>query len=377
MPGSSPSPSPTDPHPAPGSGGRGTLGEAARIVVKLGTGILTGPDNLPRLAQMDSLVEQMAALHHEGRELVLVSSGAVGAGMGILGLERRPPALPQLQACAAVGQPRLITTYQRLFAKERIVTAQVLLTHEDLEDHDRHLNARSTLTTLLSRRIVPIVNENDAVSLTELRFGDNDRLSALVASLLPADLLVILTTAEGLIEGYGTPEARRIGTVETIDRHIESLARGTSSPTATGGMISKVRAARITRRSGIPTLIASGRQPRILRQLLDGNDEGTLFLPHPSRLRGRKRWIAFFHHPQGGLVVDDGAKVALRENGRSLLTRGIVRVEGDFSRSEVISLLDLDGAEFGRGIAAMDSEDYARKPPAEKLAIHRNHLVIL
>ncbi len=357
--------------------GRGQLQQAQQVVVKLGTGILTGPDNLLRVRKIAPLVRQAALLHRSGRNAILVTSGAVGAGMGLLGLDRRPASLSQLQACAAVGQPRLMSAYQRLFAKEGIETAQVLLTHEDLEHHDRHLNARSTLTTLLSRRIVPIVNENDAVSLAELRFGDNDLLSALVASLVPADLLVILTTAEGLIEGFGTPDARRIGTVETIGRHIESLAKGTTSVTAKGGMISKIRAARIARRSGIPCLVGPGGMPRVLERILAGDDVGTLFLPHPSRLRSKKRWIAFFHHPRGSLVVDDGAKSALREDGRSLLSKGVVRVEGSFGKGEVISLRDPEGAEFGRGVAAMSSEEYARSPSRPRMAIHRDNLVIL
>src|SRR6266511_3613112 len=201
----------------------------SRIVVKLGTGVLTDSRKQPDLAQMGQLVAQMAAQREAGRDIVLVSSGAVGAGMGVLGFQKRPAELAELQACAAVGQSRLMTTYEKLFAKFDLKVAQVLLTHEDLEHHERHLNARNTLVTLLRHGVVPIINENDAVSFTELKFGDNDKLSALVASLLPADLLVILTTVDGVIEHFGTAQAQILARVEQIDGDLEQLAGGTTS----------------------------------------------------------------------------------------------------------------------------------------------------
>lgn len=353
------------------------LQKVSQIVVKFGTGILTNEDNLLELSQMEQLVDQVASLYRDGKEVIVVSSGAVGAGMGVLGLKKRPTLLPQLQACAALGQSKLIAAYQALFAGRGILTAQVLLTHEDLQDHDRHLNARNTLSTLVEQGIVPIVNENDAVSFTELKFGDNDALSALVACLLPADLLIILTTAEGVIQGFGASESERICLIEKIDRRIESLARGTQSPTATGGMASKIQAAKIASRAGIPTLIASGRNPRILSRLLAGEDEGTFILPAAAKLKGRKRWIAFFHHPHGKLIVDDGAKTALRENGKSLLSQGVVRAAGRFRKNEVVSICDLEGTEFGRGLAALDAPQFAEKPIPAKVAVHRDNMVIL
>ncbi|NDA65654.1 MAG: glutamate 5-kinase, partial [Verrucomicrobia bacterium] len=212
------------------------LKDISRLVVKLGTGVLTDARKQPDLAQMEQLVAQVAAQRRAGREIVLVTSGAVGAGMGVLGFETRPKELAELQACAAVGQSRLMTTYENLFAKFGLHVAQVLLTHDDLEHHERHLNARNTLVALLDRGVIPIINENDAVSWTELKFGDNDKLSALVASLLPADLLVILTTVDGVIEGFGTPDARLLPTVERIDDSVEGMAGGTLSATAVGGM---------------------------------------------------------------------------------------------------------------------------------------------
>ncbi|KMW56060.1 Glutamate 5-kinase [Candidatus Rhodobacter oscarellae] len=306
-----------------------------------------------------------------------MSSGAVGAGMGALGLKKRPTPLPKLQACAALGQSQLVATYQEAFARKGILTAQVLLTHEDLKDHDRHLNARNTLATLMAEGIVPIVNENDAVSYTELKFGDNDALSALVASLLPVDLLIILTTADGVIKDFGTPQAQRLSVIEKIDRQIEALARGTQSITATGGMTTKIQAAKIATRSGIPTLIGSGRKKGILKKMLAGADEGTLILPSAAKLRGRKRWIAFFHHPDGQLVVDDGAKAALRKNGKSLLAKGVVRIEGEFQNGDIASICDADGTEFGRGMVSFDATEFREQRLQKDVLVHRNNLVIL
>jgi len=356
---------------------RDLLRGASRVVVKLGTGVLTDSRKQPDPQQMEQLVTQVAEQRRAGREVVLVTSGAVGAGMGVLGYDQRPTELAELQACAAVGQSRLMALYEQLFARHGLHVAQVLLTHEDLEHHERHLNARNTLVTLLSRGVVPVINENDAVSFTEIKFGDNDRLSALVAALLPADLLVILTTVDGVIENFGRPNPRTIATVERIDGMLESLAGGTTSPTATGGMRSKIQAARIVMRSGIPLVIASGRKKNVLARVLAGETEGTLFVPQPTKLRGRKRWIAFFHHPKGVLVVDDGAKVALREKGKSLLPPGIVRCEGDFAGGEVVRICDRDGTEFARGIAAFGAEDIRGRKLQRVEVVHRDNLVIL
>jgi glutamate 5-kinase len=356
---------------------RDILKSATRIIVKLGTGVLTDSRKLIDPAQLQQLVGQVAALRRAGKEVILVTSGAVGAGMGALGYESRPTDLAEKQACAAVGQSRLMAVYDQLFSAHGLVVAQVLLTHEDLEHHERHLNARNTLVTLLDRGVVPIINENDAVSFTEIKFGDNDKLSALVASLLPADLLVILTTVDGVIEHFGGPDAKTISVVEQIDAKIEGMAGGTTSATAVGGMKSKIDAAKIAVRSGIPLVIASGRKQDVLASILAGADEGTLFVPQPTRLQGRKRWIAFFHHPKGTLVVDDGAKKALREAGKSLLPPGVVRCEGEFAVGDVVRICDVDGMEFARGIARFNSAAVrARNLPKEEL-IHRDDLVIL
>ena len=356
---------------------RDLLKSASRIVVKLGTGVLTDSRKLIDPAQLEQLVAQLAEQRKAGREIVLVTSGAVGAGMGALGYESRPTDLAEKQACAAVGQSRLMAAYDKLFAAHGLVVAQVLLTHEDLEHHERHLNARNTLVTLLNRGVVPIINENDAVSFTEIKFGDNDKLSALVASFLPADLLVILTTVDGVIENFGAANAKTISVIEQIDAIIEDMAGGTTSATAVGGMKSKVEAAKIVVRSGIPLVIASGKKKNVLAKILGGEDEGTLFVPQPTKLQGRKRWIAFFHHPKGTLAVDDGAKKALRESGKSLLPPGVARCEGNFSADDVVRISDLDGTEFARGIAKFSAEEIRAKKLARVELVHRDDLVIL
>ncbi|MDB6111987.1 MAG: Glutamate 5-kinase [Pedosphaera sp.] len=356
---------------------RELLKKAARIVVKLGTGVLTDSRKQPDLAQMEQLVGQIADQGREGKEIVLVTSGAVGSGMGALGYKKRPGQLAELQACAAVGQSRLMATYDKLFAKHNLHVAQVLLTHEDLQDHERHLNARNTLVTLLKHGVIPIINENDAVSSTELKFGDNDKLSALVASLLPADLLVILTTVDGVIENFGKANARTIATIDQISATVEGMVGGTDSETAVGGMASKIQAAKIVIRSGIPLVIASGRKKHLLARILAGEEEGTIFIPQPAKLQGRKRWIAFFHHPKGTLFVDEGAKRALREHGKSLLPPGVARCEGEFKAGEVLCICDLDGTEFARGICNYSSNDIQTRTLGRAEVVHRDNLVIL
>ena len=355
---------------------RETLKKVSRIIVKLGTGVLTDKRKQPDLEQMSQLVSQIANLRAAGKEVVLVSSGAVGAGMGVLGHEKRPAELSELQACAAVGQSRLMSMYEKLFGDAGFKVAQVLLTHDDLEHHERHLNARNTLVTLLRHGVVPIINENDAVSFTEIKFGDNDKLSALVACLLPADLLVILTTVDGVIENFGKENPKIISAIENIDGTIEQLAGGTDSETAVGGMTSKIQAAKMVSRAGVPLVIASGKKKTVLANILDGQEEGTLFVPQATKLAGRKRWIAFFHYPKGTLVVDDGAKKALRENGKSLLSPGISRCEGDFAAGEVVRICDLNGTEFARGISDFSSEKVKTREIHE-VVVHRDDLVIL
>jgi glutamate 5-kinase len=356
---------------------RESLKNASRVVVKLGTGVLTDSRKQLDFARVEQLVAQIAAQCGAGRDMVIVTSGAVGAGMNALGYEKRPGELAELQACAAVGQSRLMTTYEKLFSKFELHVAQVLLTHDDLQHHERHLNARNTLVSLLNRGVIPIINENDAVSFTELKFGDNDTLSALVACLLPADLLVMLTTVDGVIKNFGKANPKTIPVVEQIDERIEALAGGTDSATAVGGMATKIQAAKMVTRSGIPLVIASGKKKNVLATILDGAEEGTLFVPQPTRLKGRKRWIAFFHHPKGVLFVDEGARKALREKGRSLLPPGVARCEGEFAAGEVVRICDLDGTEFARGIADFGSNEIKARQLQRVEVVHRDNLVVL
>ncbi len=381
------------PYPSNGGGGCGlesglgfpslravrsaVLKNVRRVVVKLGTGVLTDARKRPDLVQFAQLVSQMAALRARGLEVVLVTSGAVGAGMGVLGFDKRPGSLAERQACAAVGQSRLMSTYESLFRHFDQPVGQVLLTHEDLADHDRHLNARNTLLTLLRHGVLPVINENDAVSVTELKFGDNDRLSALVASLLPSDLLVILTTADGLIEDFGLPTARVLDVVERIDERIEAMAGGTTSVTATGGMTTKIDAARIVMRAGLPLVIAPGRRHDVLDRILAGESEGTFFLPVNRRMPARKRWIAFYHHVRGTLHLDAGAVRAIALEGRSLLAPGIQRVEGEFGAGDVLRICGPDGRELARGIARFGSTQLASRSTGREEMIHRDDLVLL
>lgn len=356
---------------------RSELKKARRLIVKLGTAVLTDERKQPDHGQMRQLVRQIAEQRKTGKEVVIVTSGAVGAGMGVLRYEKRPESVSELQACAAVGQSRLMATYEKLFAEFKLHVAQVLVTHADLQHHERHHNARGTLLTLLKRGVVPIINENDAVSTTELKFGDNDRLSALIAALLPADLLIILTSVDGMFQEFGTPGQRRLSVVSEINSTIEDLAGGTTSVTAVGGMKSKIQAARIVVRSGLPLVIAPGRNKTVLADVVGGKDVGTLFLPGKTKLRGRKRWIAFFHHPNGILHVDAGARLALVENGKSLLHPGVVRCEGEFDAGEIVSVCDNDGLEFARGIVGYSSVEICERKNARGELINRDDLVIL
>ncbi|MCX7886656.1 MAG: glutamate 5-kinase [Verrucomicrobiae bacterium] len=331
------------------------LARVRRLVVKVGTGVLTDVGAKP-------MVGQLVALHRDGMEILVVSSGAIAAGMKVLGLTERPRRLDQLQACAAVGQGKLMGSYDALFGEHGIHVAQVLLTHDDLRNRHRHLCARSTLLRLLAHRVIPIINENDTVAVDEIKFGDNDRLSALVATLVDADLLVILSHIEGLLDA----DKNRISIVPAITAEVEALAGGTDRATSVGGMKSKIEAAKIVTRAGIPMIIASGVRDDTLLAALAGEDVGTLFLPKSVRLQSRKRWIAFFQKPCAKLIVDAGAKRALCEGRKSLLAKGLVRTEGSFMPGHVVSIAGPDGVEFARGLAR-DGE----------VVVHRDDLVIL
>ena len=346
------------------------LGKVNRVVVKLGTGLLTDEHSRLSRPKIELLVAQIVALHHQEKQVIVVSSGAIGAGMERMSLKQRPKRLDELQTAAAIGQIRLMAIYDQLFASRDTTVAQILLTHDDLKHRDRHLNARNTLQELLKLGVVPIINENDTVAVEEIKFGDNDRLAALTATLIDADLLVVLSHVQGLLDR----DRRVVPVVAEINREIESLAGGTDRLTSVGGMKSKVEAAKIVTRAGIPMIIASGERPNVLADVLAGEEVGTVFLPRSVKLASRKRWIAFFQRPAGVLRVDDGAKQALCADGKSLLAKGIVAIEGKFERGDVVSIRDENDVEFARGLVKVGNSGLEA---ATGVVVHRDDLVIL
>lgn len=347
------------------SSGRDQLRDAERIVVKIGTGVVTHDGVDLALGRLSGIVEDLAALHRAGRTVLLVSSGAVGMGMRALGHRERPTSLGLRQACAAVGQGHLISLYNQLFGQLGVVTAQVLLTQEDLADRDRALCLRTTLMRLLQLRTLPILNENDSVSIRELAlrdqgdeeppaFGDNDGLSARVAVALDADVLVLMTDVDGLFSANPRADAgaARIATLHGIDEDVRAKATG-QSRTGTGGMLSKLDAAALAVEAGTTALIVDGTMPHVLRRVLDADDLGTVVWPKVKR-RARERLIAFGATHRGALVVNDGALRALTTGKASLLPVGVVAVEGDFLRGDVVELRDERGRVHGRGIVNYD-----------------------
>ncbi len=337
-------------------------------------------------------VEQMAARRHAGREIVLVSSGAVAEGMVRMGWQRRPRALHDLQAAAAIGQMGLVRAYEDCFQTRDLHTAQVLLTRDDLANRARYLNARSTLRTLLRLGVIPVVNENDTVATDELRFGDNDTLAALVANLIEADLLVLLTDQEGLFDQDPrfNPEARLIAETWVDDPLLEQVAGGSVTGLGTGGMVTKIRAARLAARSGTPTVIASGLGEQTLTRVGRGESVGTLLIPFQGPQAARKQWLAGHLQVRGRLTLDAGAVQALREKGTSLLAVGVQAVHGEFDRGEVVACVDESGREVARGLVNYDAQETVRikgKPSHlfesilgyidDEELIHRDNLVLL
>jgi glutamate 5-kinase len=362
-----------------------------RLVVKVGSALVTRNGAGLDQAFIADCARQIATLHEQGREVVLVSSGAIAAGMQRLGWAVRPNAVHELQAAAAVGQMGLAQTYETCFGGRGIKTAQILLTHDDLADRTRYLNARTTLTTLLELGVVPIINENDTVVTDEIKFGDNDTLGALVANLIEADLLAILTDQQGLYSAdpRKDPSATLIGEGEADDTRFESMAGGAGTGIARGGMITKVRAARRAARSGADTAIASGHEQDVLLRLMTGEPIGTLLHAGATPLAARKQWLADHLQLAGSLTLDDGALRALRE-GRSLLPVGVVTVEGEFERGAAVACRSGDGAEVARGLINYSSSEARRIARHasheietllgyvdEKELIHRDNLVLL
>ncbi|MFA5043915.1 MAG: glutamate 5-kinase [Kiritimatiellia bacterium] len=340
---------------------RKELAQARRIVVKIGSRILVQRSGRPEMRRIRSLVRELAKLRNTGREVVFVTSGAIGAGMEALGMQRRPTNLPELQMAAAVGQSRLMTRYDKLFAREHRKIGQVLLTHDDLKNRSRHLNARNTMLTMLGAGVIPVVNENDAVAVDEIKFGDNDLLASLVVHLIDADLLIILTTTDGLREPASSGRSRRVAFLEGVTPEVLALAAGKGSALSTGGMASKLEASHAVAKTGAAVVIADGRRSGIIGKIMEGADMGTLIRPASDRraesLTGRKRWIAFFHKPQGTLVIDDGARRAIERNGRSLLPIGIKKVDGEFEAGAAVDIGTADRTLIARGLVSYSSRD--------------------
>ena len=334
------------------------LPRAHRVVIKIGSQILSSSEGIDEV-RIKELVRDLAALHDEGKELVIVSSGAVAAGMTRLGIKERPKTIPQKQALAAVGQIKLMALYESHFSNFKKSVAQVLLTHEDLADRCRYLHAKHTLKTLLELGIIPIVNENDTVAIEEVKFGDNDHLSSLVATLLEADLLVMLSDVNGVYDRDPRlhADAQLIPVISDLKGFKKGLPGGSQGPYGTGGISSKIAAAEKAATSGIPTVIANGRGG-ILPRLFNAEDEvGTLVLPEESRLSSRKHWIAYNLKPSGEIIVDQGAYEALVHKGKSLLPSGLREVRGSFGVGECVRCLDSQGREFARGLVNYSAEE--------------------
>lgn len=353
------------------------LTQAKRIVIKLGTGVLTSGIGQLDTERIAELCEQINTVRQRGIEVILVSSGAVGLGMGKLELTKRPRDLASLQACAAVGQTILINNWQQGLDPYQLTAAQILLTREDLRTRHRHNAVFNTIERLLANGAVPIVNENDTVSAAEIKFGDNDTLSALVASVTNADLLFILSNIPGLIDLEGTGEV--VPTVRAITPAIEAMAQDTKQVTSVGGMLSKLSAAKIAHRAGCGVLIASGNDPALFNKLLQGEKVGTYFVPSELPVKSHKRWIAIQDDIHGSLIVDAGAVVALVERGKSLLAAGITDCIGDFESGDVIQICTPEGTAIAHGIVNYDRERIGVDHPdlENNVVVHRDHLVLL
>ncbi len=341
---------------------RQDLRHSKRWVIKIGSALLTNDGRGLNREGIADWVEQIAALREQGVEVVLVSSGAVAEGMSRLGWQVRPHALHEQQAAAAVGQMGLVQTYESSFQRFGLHTAQVLLTHDDLSNRHRYLNARSTLRTLLNLGVIPVVNENDTVVTDEIRFGDNDTLAALVANLIEADLLAILTDQAGMCDKDPRhhPEAQLIHETPADNPQLEAMASGSGGALGRGGMLTKVRAARLAARSGTATIIVGGRETRILQRVADAEQVGTLFTPAQAPLLARKQWLAGHLQVRGTLTLDAGAVKVLRESGRSLLPVGVVDLSGQFGRGEMVACQDEQGREVARGLVNYNSVETRR-----------------
>ena len=366
------------------------LDGARRIVVKVGSNVLTAENGL-NLRSIRSISKQICELITDGREVILVSSGAMASGISKVGLSRRPDEIPKRQAVAAVGQAGLIMAYEKAFAAHKKKVAQVLLINEDLANRQRYLNARNTLNTLLAWQIVPIINENDTVMTEEIQFGDNDMLAASITLLMDADILINLTDIDGLYDKDPRThnDALMLAVVSKIDRQIEKIASGIPGALGRGGMQSKIKAAKRLNTAGVPMIIANGLKAGMLKKLFTDKDHGTFFIPRSEKLASRKRWIGFNLKPQGTVVLDEGAVSAILRRGKSLLSSGIVNVKGEFNVGAAVEFCGATGDVLGIGLAnysaadirkimGLKSNQIAKRLGAKPFdeVIHRDNLVI-
>ncbi|WP_281697734.1 MULTISPECIES: glutamate 5-kinase [Acidaminococcus] len=372
---------------------RAKIAEAKRVVVKVGTSTITYSNGKINYEKIEKLARIMTDLQNQGKEMILVSSGAGAAGVGRLGLDAKPSTIPGKQACAAVGQGILMHIYERLFGEYGQVVAQVLLTKADMVNRHSYANARNALQEMISWGVIPIINENDVVAIDEFKIGDNDNLSALVASLADADLDILLSDIDGLYTANPKthPEAKLVSVVEEVTPAIEATAGGVGSKNATGGMLTKLQAAKNAMSAGIALVIANGENLEVLRRIMKGEPVGTLFVPRENHLRFRNQWLAFGSKISGQLIVDDGLAKALRQKGScSILPVGITRVEGNFDSGDTVSVLDQEGHELARGMTNYSAEDLELIKGCktgqieEKIGykhydevIHRDNLVVL
>lgn len=370
---------------------RQSLKQSKRIVVKVGTRVLVNKNGQPNTRRIKHIVDQLATLHQHGHEVTLVTSGAIGAGLQKLKFKSRPKHLPDLQMAAAVGQTQLLELYNQYFSAHKCIISQVLLTHDDLKNRTRHLNARNTLNNLLHHRIIPIINENDVVSVDEIKIGDNDVLSGLVSLLINADLLVLLTSPNGLRQPHASGKTTRVPYLPRVDTAAKNMVTEEINHLSTGGMQTKLAAAQMLVSASGLACVASGLQKNVLIDLIDGKDIGTLIGTKTGRLtHHRKRWIAYFHKPQGKLTIDTGAAEAICHKNKSLLAKGITQISGQFNSGSLIDIIDSTNRIIARGLSNYTSQDIEKikgqdsKNIAKILGsadyhevIHRDNLVIL
>ena len=371
---------------------RERLRDAKRIVVKVGTSTLAHETGKLDLYRIDHLIRELADLRNQGKEMVLVSSGAIAAGLGKLGLAKKPESIPEKQAIAAIGQGVLMHIYEKFFAEYGQIMGQVLLTKENSVRHNQYIHSRDSLLAQLAMGAIPVINENDAVAVDEIKIGDNDNLSAMVATLVDADALIILSDIEGLYTANPSvhPEAELISEIPEITPEIEKIAGGAGSKLGTGGMMTKIQAAQVAMSAGVTMVIASGARAGVIREVFAGKTVGTVFPARESHLRVRKSWLAFGKRLAGELVVDDGCAAAMREKGSSLLAAGVVACEGDFHAGNTVRVLNLRQQEIARGIVNYNAEtlqkllghkteDFSRLigdgGPEE--VIHRDNMVLM